>query len=66
MRCDNDIHLPAMNKEYNTLKNNTLVVETFKNEFQCSDIIFNNNFMCFYTSFDPFWCWFVHLVEKIW
>jgi hypothetical protein len=42
-RCDDNINLPSMNKEYNSLKNNTLVVEMFKNEFQCSDIIFNNN-----------------------
>jgi len=42
-RCDDNIHLPSMNKEYNTLKNNTETVELLKNEFQCSDIIFNNN-----------------------
>lgn len=42
-RCDDNIHLPSMNKEYNTLTNNTLVIEMLKTEFQCSDIIFNNN-----------------------
>lgn len=42
-RCDNDIHLLSMNKEYNTLINDELVVENLKNEFQCTDIIFNNN-----------------------
>jgi hypothetical protein len=42
-RCDDNIHLLSMNKEYNTLKNNTSVVEMLKTEFQCSDIIFNNN-----------------------
>jgi hypothetical protein len=41
-RCDDDIHLPAMNKEYSLL-NNSETVEMLKNEFQCSDIIFNNS-----------------------
>jgi len=42
-RCDDDIHLSSMNKEYVSLSNNTQTVEVLKSEFQCSDIIFNNN-----------------------
>jgi len=42
-RCDDDIHLSSMNKEYVSLSNNTQTVEMLKSEFQCSDIIFNNN-----------------------
>jgi hypothetical protein len=41
-RCDDDINLPAMNKEYSLL-NNSENVEILKSEFQCSDIIFKNN-----------------------
>lgn len=42
-RCDDSIHLPSMNKEYISLVNNNQMIELLKNEFQCSDIIFNNN-----------------------
>lgn len=42
-RCDDDIHLPSMNKEYESLSKNVIIIELLKVNIQCTDIIFNNN-----------------------
>ena len=42
-RCDDNIHIHSMNKEYKTIANNQETTDLLKREFQCSDIIFNNN-----------------------